>query len=225
MAEPYYTVLRGFHMWGDWLAFAVAPVVLCSRKGGRRHILYGRCFLVSYIVGITAGLLLAAIRSEPIMDLSIFGWMTLFFLGSGYLAPRIARGSLPGYRWDRVLTVIGAVASGWMIVEGMKYATRQAPLPSELTFGLFGLGIAAAHAGWRGAADPARWRLEHLTGLVAAYTVSWHFVLLQYQESVPQAARGMVPLVGLPVILWVRKRVAQTTAVTEPHQAILTGAV
>lgn len=225
MTEPYYTILRGLHMWGDWLAFAVAPVVLVARKGGRRHILYGRCFLVAFTVGITAGLLLAAIRSEPIMVLFIFGLMTLFFLGSGYLAPRIGRGSHPSYRWDRALTAIGALASGWMVAEGIKYATRQAPLPSELTFGVFGLGIAAAHARWKGVADPTRWRVEHLTGLLAAYTVSWHFVLLQYQAAVPQAARGMVPLVGLPLMLWVRKRVAQAAGVNEPHQAISTGAI
>jgi hypothetical protein len=149
-------------MWADWLAFAVAPVVLVARKGGRRHILYGRCFLVAFTVGITAGLLLAAIRSEPIVGLFILGVMTLFFLGSGYLAPLIGRGSRLSYRWDRPLTALGALASVWMMVEGVKSATRHAPLASDLTFGAFGLAIASAHARWRGPADPTRWRVEHL---------------------------------------------------------------
>ena len=54
MTEPYYTTLRALHMGGVWLAFAVAPVVLLARKGGHRHIIYGRCFLLAFTVGIMA---------------------------------------------------------------------------------------------------------------------------------------------------------------------------
>jgi hypothetical protein len=217
MTEPYYTTLRALHMGGVWLAFAVAPVVLLARKGGHRHIIYGRCFLVAFTVGIIAGLLLAAIRSEPIIGLFLFGLVTLFFLGTGYLAPRIRRGSRVGFPLDRALTSLGALASIGMITEGLQVATLTAPLPSDLTFGLFGLAIAGAHAGWRGASDPSRWRVEHLTSLLAAYTVSWHFILLQYAEAMPEAARGAVPIVGLPIILWVRKRVGQVTTGSEPQ--------
>ena len=218
MTEPYYTTLRALHMGGVWLAFAVAPVVLLARKGGHRHIIYGRCFLLAFTVGIIAGMLLAAIRSEPpIIGLLLFGLVTLFFLGTGYLAPRIGRGSRVGFPLDRALTFLGALASIGMITEGLQGATLRAPLPSDLTFGLFGLAIAGAHARWRGASDPSRWRVEHLTSLLAAYTVSWHFILLQYAEAVPEAARGAVPILGLPIILWARKRVGQVTTGSEPQ--------
>ena len=218
MTEPYYTTLRALHMGGVWLAFAVAPVVLLARKGGHRHIIYGRCFLLAFTVGIIAGMLLAAIRSEPpIIGLLLFGLVTLFFLGTGYLAPRIRRGSRMGFPLDRALTFLGALASIGMITEGLQGATLRAPLPSDLTFGLFGLAIAGAHAQWRRASDLSRWRVEHLTSLLAAYTVSWHFILLQYAEAVPEAARGAVPILGLPIILWVRKRVGQVTTGSEPQ--------
>ncbi|HSE66535.1 MAG TPA: hypothetical protein VLB12_06095 [Gemmatimonadales bacterium] len=225
MTEPYYTILRALHMGGAWLAFAVAPVVLLARKGGHRHIIYGRCFLVAFTVGIFAGLLLAAIRSEPVIGLLLFGLVTLFFLGTGYLAPRIRQGSRVGFPLDRALTVLGALASIGMITEGLQVATLTAPLPSDLTFGLFGLAIAGGHATWRGASDPSRWRVEHLTSLLAAYTVSWHFILLQYAEAVPEAARGAVPILGLPIILWVRKQVGQVTTGSEPQPATLSGAI
>ena len=189
MTEPITQYYELLHMGGDWLAFAVAPVVLLARKGGHRHIIYGRCFLVAFTVGIIAGLLLAAIRSEPVIGLLLFGLVTLFFLGTGYLAPRIGRGSRVGFLLDRALTFLGALAEYRDDHRGPQGATLHAPLPSDLTFGLFGFAIAGAHARWRGASDLSRWRVEHLTSLLAAYTVSWHFILLQYAEAVPEAAR------------------------------------
>jgi hypothetical protein len=48
--------------------------------------------------GITAGPLLATI--DGAVGLFFFGLLTLFLLGTGYLAPPIGRGSRSSYRWD-----------------------------------------------------------------------------------------------------------------------------
>ena len=186
MAEPFYTILRVLHVGGGWVAFGVAPVALLALKGGRRHLLAGRCFIWGLATAITAGVLLSVIRPDPVIGLFLFDLLTLFFLGTGYLAPRVGRGSRASYRWDRGLTALGALASLGMIGVGLQDATLTAPVQGGVLFGGFGLGLAVAHAGWRGASDPSRWRVEHLTSLLAAYTVTWDFILSQYLSVRPR---------------------------------------
>jgi hypothetical protein len=201
MAEPLYTrILQGLHVGGGWLAFGAAPVALLALKGSRRHILAGRCFLLALTTGITAGLALATI--DGAVGLFFFGLLTLFLLGSGYLAPRIGRGSRSCYRWDRVLTAVGTIGSLGLIRDGLIGATA----PWEgLSFGGLGLAIAVAHARWRGPRDASRWQVEHLTSLLAAYTIGWSFILALY-AGLQKATGLVVPLVGLAAILWARRR-------------------
>jgi hypothetical protein len=75
-----------------------------------------------------------------------------------------------------------------------------------VSYGLLGLGIVVAHARWRGWREPSRWRVEHLTSLIAAYTVGWSFILGLYVPALPQRARLVVPVLGLPAIWWARRR-------------------
>jgi hypothetical protein len=201
MVEPLYTrILQGLHVGGGWLAFAAAPVALLALKGGRRHILAGRCFLLALTTGITAGIALSAI--DGAVGLFFFGLLTLFLLGTGYLAPRIARGSRACYRWDRVLTAVGAIGSLGLIRSGLMGTTA---LWEGLSFGGLGLAIAVAHARWQGPRDPSRWQVEHLTSLLAAYTIGWSFILALY-AGLQKATGLVVPAVGLAVILWARRR-------------------
>ncbi len=225
MAEPFHTILRVLHLGGGWLAFGVAPLALLARKGGRRHILAGRCFILAMAMGITAGLLLSVIRPDPVIGLFLFGLVTLFFIGTGYLAPRVGRGSRASYRWDRVLTTLGALASLGMIGDGLQDATLTAPFQTGVVFGGLGLGVAVAHAQWRGASDPSRWRVEHLTSLLAAYTVTWNFILAQYVSVLPQATRNaVIPVLGVVAILWARRRFGGATVGPDPAAGTLAGA-
>lgn len=74
-------------------------------------------------------------------------------------------------------------------------------------YGAIGLAVATAHAQWQGPADPSRWRVEHLTSLLAAYTVVWLFVFSLYITVLPPAARVLIPaVVGCAAILWARRR-------------------
>ena len=201
MAEPIYTpILQALHGGGGWVAFGAAPIALLASKGGRRHIIAGRCFVVALTVGITAGLVLATI--DGAVGLFYFGLLTLFLLGSGYLAPAIGRGSRAAYRWDRVLTVVGAIGSLGLIRAGL---TGETSVWEGLSFGGLGLAIVVAHAQWRGPRDPSRWRVEHLTSLLAAYTVGWSFILALYAGL--QNAKGLpVFVVGIAGIAWARRR-------------------
>jgi hypothetical protein len=105
MAEPLYTTtLQALHVGGGWLAFGAAPIALLARKGSRRHVWAGRCFLLALTTGITAGLVLATI--DRALGLFFFGLLTLCLLGTGYLAPRIGRardpaigGTEPSRQW------------------------------------------------------------------------------------------------------------------------------
>jgi len=201
MAEPLYTtVLQGLHVGGGWLAFGSAPIALLARKGSRRHIVAGRCFVLALTVGITAGLLLATI--DRAVGLFFFGLLTLFLLGTGYLAPRIGRGSRSCYRWDRVLTAVGAIGSLGLIRSGV---TGETSWWEGLSFGGLGLAIVLAHARWRGPRDPSRWQVEHLTSLLAAYTVGWSFILALY-AGLQKATGLVVPALGVVAILWARRR-------------------
>jgi hypothetical protein len=150
--------------------------------------------------GITAGVALSAI--DGAVGLFFFGLLTLFLLGTGYLAPRIARGSRACYRWDRVLTAVGAIGSLGLIRSGLMGTTA---LWEGLSFGGLGLAIAVAHARWQGPRDPSRWQVEHLTSLLAAYTIGWSFILALY-AGLQKATGLVVPAVGLAVILWARRR-------------------
>jgi hypothetical protein len=76
-----------------------------------------------------------------------------------------------------------------------------------VVLGGFGLWVALSHARWRGPADPSRWRVEHLTTLLAAYTVVWAFVFGLYIRMLPEAAQLLIPAgVGVAAILWSRRR-------------------
>jgi hypothetical protein len=201
MAEPAYTtILQALHKGGGWLAFGAAPLALLVRKGSRRHIFAGRCFVLALTGGITAGLLLATI--DRAVGLFFFGLMTLFLLGTGYLAPRIGRGSRSSYRWDRALTAVGAIGSLGLIRDGL--IGVMAPWEG-LSFGGLGLAIAVAHARWRGPRDPSRWQVEHLTSLLAAYTVGWSFILALY-AGLQNATGLVVPALGVAAILFARRR-------------------
>jgi hypothetical protein len=202
MAQPLFTtVLRLLHVGSGWVAFGAGPIALLALKGSPRHLLAGRCFLLALLTGITAGLGLAVI--DRAIGLFCFGLLMLFLLSSGYLAPRIARGSRRCYRWDRVLTAVGVLGSlgliGDALIEGVLSW-------SDGAFGGLGLGIALAHLRWRGPLDPARWQTEHLTSLLPAYAVVWSFLLALYIPALPQAAILVVPVLGLGGILWARRR-------------------
>lgn len=97
---------------------------------------------------------------------------------------------------------MGAIGSLGLIGTGLTGETS----PWEgLSFGGLGLAIAVAHARWRGPRDPSRWQVEHLTSLLAAYTVGWSFVLALY-AGLQKATGLVVPVLGLAAILWARRR-------------------
>ena len=209
MTEPYYTIFRFLHPAGAFLAFAVAPIVLVTAKGGRRHIIAGRIFIVGMLLGMTAGILLAAIRSPdpPAWSLFYLGLLGLFFTVTGYLAPLIARGAHVAYRWDRVLTIVGIIAGVALIAEDLPRLTLRSPVRESLTFGIFGLWVVVSHARWKGARDPSRWRVEHFTSLLGAYTVIWWFIFGLYIRSLPETPRILIPTIsGVVAILWARRR-------------------
>lgn len=187
-------------MGGGWAAFGAGPLALVAFKGSRRHLLAGRCFLLGLTTGITAGLVLAVI--DRAIGLFFFGLLMLFLLGTGYLAPRIARGSHRCYQWDRVLTAVGALGSLGLIGDGLIEGVLSW---SDGAFGGVGLGIALTHGRWRGPRDPARWQAEHLTSLLAAYAVVWNFLLALYVRALPQVALLAIPVLGVAGILWARR--------------------
>lgn len=200
MVEPLSTrILQGLHAGGGWLAFAAAPLALLAVKGSRRHVLAGRCFVLALSTGITAGLVLAVI--DGAFGLFFFGLIAVFLLGTGYLAPRIGRGSRSSYRWDRALTAVGAIGSLGLIRDAWSGNTA---LWEGLSFGGLGLVVAVTHAWWRGPRDPSRWRVEHLTSLLAAYTIGWSFILALY-AGLQHATGLVVPVLGLAAILWARR--------------------
>jgi hypothetical protein len=140
-------------------------------------------------LGPSAGILLSVRHSPPVYDLLFLGRITLFFTATGYLAPGIGRGSRRDYRWDRAATVVGVLASVALIRNGLLDFTPAALIEEDVVYGAIGLSVAAAHARWRGPADPTRWRVEHLTSLLAAYLIVWYFVFALYVEVLPMTAR------------------------------------
>jgi hypothetical protein len=200
MVEPLYVrILQGVHVGGGWLAFGAAPLALLAVKGSRRHILAGRCFVLAMTPGIATGLTLATL--DGAVGLFFFGLLALFLLGTGYLAPRIGRGSRSCYWWDRALTVVGMIGSLGLIRDAWLGNTARW---EGLSFGGLGLAIAVAHACWRGPRDRSRWRVEHLTSLLGAYTIGWSFILALYAGL--QTATGLVvPVLGVAAILWARR--------------------
>jgi hypothetical protein len=198
-------VFRVLHMVGGFLAFAAAPLALLAVKGSRRHILAGRFFTIGMGMAAASAVLLSVIRSQ--LFLFLLGLLGLFFTATGYLAPRVGRGSQTSYRWDRALTAVGGMASLGLVGDGLVHSTLMAPFPTGLIFGSLGLWIVAAHWRWRGPADRLGWRIEHLTSLLAAYTVAWCIIFALYVRLLPRPAQWLVPAVlGIPAILWARQR-------------------
>jgi hypothetical protein len=225
VTEPFHTVLRVVHGGGGGLAFAVAPLALLTIKGSRRHILAGQCFIGVLGTGVTAGILLSVLRPQLQLTLLLLGLVTVFFIATGYLAPRIGRGSRGAYRWDQGLTAVGVLASVGLVYTGLLHTTVTAPVQEGVVFGGLGLWVATAHARWRGPADPARWRVEHLTSRLAAYTVVWAFIFGLYIRVLPEAARVLIPAgLGTVAMLWARRRFGGPSMVQGPTAAALTGA-
>jgi hypothetical protein len=222
MDDALYRVLRVLHPLGAFLAFAAAPVALVAIKGGWRHILAGRCFALGMGLGATAGILLSVM--DEALDLFPLGILALFFTGTGYLAPRVGRGSRVVYRWDRALTAVGLLASLGLVWFGVLHTTRTAPIQEGVVMGGLGVWVAAAHFRWRGPADPSRWRLEHLTSFLASYTVVWLFVFGLYIRALPPAPRLLIPVgIGVAAILWARRRFAEPSVAPQPGVGALTG--
>ncbi len=225
MVEPFYTVCRVLHVGGGWLAFASGAVALGAAKGSRAHILAGRCFALSMAIGVTAGILLSIFRTDPQSTLLFQGIVALVFLATGYLAPRIGRQSRGSYRWDRALTAVGFLASLSLLRQGLLHATLQAPVQFGVVMGGFGLWVTGRHAWWRGPAQPSRWRVEHLTSFLAAYTVSWSFIIGLYVEALPAAARVLIPAAGgVAGIWWARRRFGEPALGPDPAAGALTAA-
>jgi xanthosine utilization system XapX-like protein len=222
--EPYYTILRFLHPAGAFLAFAAAPIVLLATKGARRHVIAGRVFVVGMLLGMTAGVLLAGIRSPdpPVWGLLYLGLLGFFFTITGYLAPRISRGSRVAYRWDRVLTIVGILASLALIADDLPRTTLQSPVREGMASGIFGLWVAVAHARWKGPVDPSRWRVEHFTSFLGAYTVIWWFIFGLYIRALPEAPRVLIPtLMGVVAIFWARHRFLPRFRSADPVSALL----
>jgi len=200
------TLLKVLHIAGGLLAFAVAPLALLAVKGSRRHIVAGRCFALGMGIAAIAGIALTLALARYDVGLPLLGILTLFFTGTAYLAPRIGRGSRRTYRWDRALTALGLLASLGLAVDGLRHATPTAPVTADAMFGALGVWIAVRHSLWRGPADPSRWQIEHFTGLLAAYSVAWVFILAQFVQALPHTAHVIVPILGLAGILWAQRR-------------------
>jgi hypothetical protein len=221
----YYHTLRFLHPLGAFLGFVTAPIALLSIKGGRRHVVAGRWFASGMALGATAGILLSLRHSPPSYDLLFLGLVTLSYTVTGYLAPGIGRGSRPDYRWDRAATVVGALASVGLIRNGLLEFTPRALIGEGVIYGGIGLVVAAAHARWRGPAEPSRWRVEHLTSLLAAYTVVWLFVFSLYIRVLPREVQVLGPaIVGVVAILWARRRFGVAGAARGAGARIAAGA-
>ena len=204
MSDSLHAVLRTLHMTGAFLAFAAAPVALLAIKGGRRHVVAGRVFVAGMCLLVPMGLTV----DPPDLAAVLTGIQLLFFVGTGYLAPRIARGSRAGRRWDRALTAAGALASVGQLAVLAVRLQPDARVLEYLIDGVLGLAVAVPHWRWRGALEPARWRVEHLTSLLAAYTIAWLFICVLYGDAIaPLSVRLLAPaLLGGAGILWARMR-------------------
>jgi hypothetical protein len=204
MDDWLHTGLRGLHLGGAYLAFAAAPLALLAVKGSRRHIVAGSCFALGIGISAIAGLVLTFPPDIPLLSRAL---VVVFLAGTGYLAPRIGRGSRAGYRWDRALTAIGGIASVALVYDGLSRFTLATLTETDMILGIMGLSVAVAHSRWRGPADPAGWQVEHLTSLLAAYAVACMFIAWFYLLVVPSAARSPIPAVlGFAAILWARRR-------------------
>jgi hypothetical protein len=202
-ADTLYALLRVTHIAGGLMAFVVAPLALFAVKGSSKHIVTGRCFALGMGIAATTGI---AVTPRGNAGLLLLGFLLLYFTGTGYLSPRIGRGSRTSYRWDRLLTAMGLLASLGLTVHGLRQAMLTAPVPADTLFGGLGAWVAAHHARWRGPADPSRWRVEHSSALLAAYSVAWVFVLAQFARSLPQSVHVVVPIIALASIVCVQRR-------------------
>ena len=210
MPDLLHTLLRGLHLGGAYLAFAAAPVALLAIKGSRRHIVAGTCFALGIALSALVGVGLVYPPDPPLLYRAL---VVLFFAGTGYLAPRVGRGSRAAYRWDRALTMIGGIASAGLVYDGLSHVTLEDLAATDTILGMLGLVVAAPHALWRGPEDTARWRVEHLTSLLAAYTITCMFIAGFYLTVVPTPARTLVPAVlGCAGILWARRYFARRQA-------------
>jgi hypothetical protein len=112
-----------------------------------------------------------------------------------------------------------------LIRNGLLEFTPRALIGEGVIYGGIGLVVAAAHARWRGPAEPSRWRVEHLTSLLAAYTVVWLFVFSLYIRVLPREVQVLGPaIVGVVAILWARRRFGVAGAARGAGARIAAGA-
>ena len=219
MSDTLHAVIRTLHMTGAFVAFTGAPIALLALKGGRRHVLAGRAFVLGMWLVVPMGLI---VRYPPDVESILIGTLLFFFTITGFLAPRVAGGSAAAYRWDRALTATGSAASlGLLAIYAARFDEGAIAL-EWLIDGTLGMAVAVPHWRWRGPAQPGRWRVEHLTALLAAYTVAWTFMVVLYGEPIPLAVRMLAPgLAGGVGIFWARRRFGGPTVAA--RRGALTG--
>ncbi len=165
---PLHWINIGTHVLFGTAALVLGMLAICSRKGGRLHIVSGRLFLYAYLVVVftaAIGLLVFDFRSF----LAVVTLLSFYDVFAGHRALQL-RGRRP-QTLDRIAAALG-VAAPWIFIIAMRYLRE--PWSPILTWSILGgLLVISGYDLLRNVLPVAWlkrvWVQEHLYKMMSAY--------------------------------------------------------
>jgi uncharacterized membrane protein len=210
--------LLSIHVAAGTLALVVAPVAMITAKGGRAHRRWGRVYYWAMGVVALTALVAALWRPNPFLAMvAVFSYY-FAFTGRRVLLHKRPDRDEHATALDWGAAVAAAATGAGLVVLGV---LRPGAVWVQLgvvavVFGGLGLVFAGLQL-WRFArppADPRRWWLVHMTGMLGSYLAAVTAFSVVNFIFLPTTVRWLWPtLLGSPLIaLWVayyRRRFAR----------------
>lgn len=204
-------VTLGSHVVAGFVALFGGAGAFVTKKGGRRHVLLGRAYVVSMAFVSVSALALFAVDPTRIRQfLALVAVFSFYFAFSGYRFLSRKRPDDPAETVDWVAvgllsaSGLGLVGMGaGMLLGGTQFGTVM------LVFGGIALAFGAQDLrGFRGNdRDPRAWLYEHLTRMSAGYIATVTAFASVNFLFLPTLVRWLGPTaVGIPAIAYLRRR-------------------
>jgi hypothetical protein len=159
------------------MAFLIAPVALCTAKGGATHRRWGKIYFWAIASVAASGLVLACYR--PVLFLALVAVFSFYnaFIGYRVLTmKRIATNPQQDLRLDWAVGVATFVASLALVIFSVwRPAWVQNLTIPGMVFGFLGMGIAGKNM-WifrNPPRDKMFWWYGHLQGMIGSYIAAW----------------------------------------------------
>ena len=200
----------GAHIAAGFAALGAGGGAFLTTKGGRRHRLFGRAFVVAMTAVAATSLALYALEPTTFrLFLALVAVFSFYFVFSGYRVLARKRPADDPERVDWLAVVLLTVAGLGLLAMGGRFLLAGGRFGTVmLVFGgiATAMGLSDARS-FRAGTDPGGWIVDHLTRMGAAYIAAVSAFSAVNFSFLPTVLRWLWPtLVGTPLLVVLARR-------------------